>query len=81
MRVYAITYDIYDSNGGAFKYATPRPTCENKIEFYSKAQRRAFINRYLYLTDSVMDLYIGNVKCYFSEMEEIKDMSQIINAI
>ena len=80
MRVYAITFDVYDSNGGAFKYATT-PTCENKIEFYSKAQRSAFINRYLYLTDSIMDLYIGNVKCYFSEMEEITDMSKIINAI
>lgn len=80
MRVYAITYDIYDSNGGAFKYATTT-TCENKIEFYSKAQRGAFINRYLYLTDSIMDLYIGAVKCYFSEMEEITDMSKIINAI
>lgn len=80
MRVYAITFDVYDSNGGAFKY-TDAPTCENKIEFYSKAQRGAFINRYLYLTDSIMDLYIGNVKCYFSEMEEITDMSKIINAI
>ena len=80
MRVYAIAYDIYDSNDGGYKYAS-NPTCENKIEFYSKAQRSAFINRYLYLTDSIMDQYIGNVKCYFSEMEEITDMSKIINAI
>ena len=44
-------------------------------------QKGAFINRYLYLTDYIIEHYIGNVKCYFSEMEEITDMSKIINAI
>ena len=80
MRVYAIQYNFYESQGGSFKYAA-HPKFETRTEFYAKHTRDAFLDRYLHLKKNE-HLYIGEIKCFFGDVDDITDkMDEVINAI
>lgn len=80
MRVYAITYDLYEPQGGAFKYAD-KPVKENQVIYYNRFERDEFIKRFQVLTSTEKEMYIDNVRCYFGELKEIENMDDVINAI
>ena len=78
MRVYAITYRLYHANGGAFKYAD-NPSYEDRTTFYSFEERQKWIAEYERLKEDPM--YYDNVKAFAGDINEVKDMDKIKNAI
>ena len=81
MRVYAIKFNLYRPGKGAYKYEL-KPEYDVKIEFYKRNERDRFIERYLHLKDQEANtIQYGEVACFVGELEEIKDMQKIIDAI
>lgn len=79
-RIYIITYDIFSSQNGAFKYAR-NPEKEERVNYYGKEERGAFIKEYKRLTDPDKSHYIDNVQCFYAVPTKIEDMEVVINAL
>ena len=66
MKQYIITYSMYESSHGFFRYAA-RPTKTSGIHYFNKSERESFIERAEYLIKN--DMYFDDIKLYFINFE------------
>ncbi len=81
MRVYCLKYKVYHANGGGFKYAS-NPSYDEQVIFYKRDERDQFIKDYKRVSDPTKKgFYYDDIECLVGELNEIKDMQPVIDAI
>lgn len=78
-RIYVIEWDLYEAQGGTFKYSL-NPILHREQECFDKTERDKFIQKYLYLSEKCY-MYVDNIQCYVADLEPIEDMQSIIDAV